>query len=439
MLPCAVCLLSLPKLLLTASLCARAQAPQPPPSSQLSPQAAYQDALHPLQTTRNNIANWSEVEQAAMAVAVSKAKDSCLARHPGDYTGADLVDLARLCSLGQQWPPVVDAADRYIALPGPKPLLADASIARTEAHLRLKQEPEALGSALTLLQVVPYSADVAACVDEVLAYTRYVHTADALTLARARQIQILRALRSAAAPITAATATTPAQPPHALYADGLLLPTLLQLATRPAEAQDALGNLDKALPAFLPPDDALRIAQDRRRYALLGRPLPAIQPISSLSSPTNKLPAIPAHNTITALLLFPDWCAQCVHLGTQLPETVFKVEGRSAYLYALLAQTTPARKPDPTVTNTVYHPAYAAALLAETPTVTVSPDTLTRFEAEDFPLLILTDDHGILRVLEPVTAQDLQPGGDLDAAIALVGRNFGTAPKSGPTTPPAGH
>ena len=425
-----------------------ALAQTPPPAAaqnpQLSPQAAYQDALHPLEVTRHNIANWSDVEIAAMNVAISKAKSGCDARQPTDYTGSDLVDLARLCSLGQQWPAVLAAAGRYIAAPNqPKPLLPDAYIAQTEAHLRLKQEPEALRSALTLLTAVPYSTDVGECVDEAISYMRFVHTADALTLAKARQPLLLHALTAAATPVSAKTspsAADPAPTPAALtptlpainelYADALLLPTLLQLAAEPAEAEAALASIEKTLPSSLPSDDALRIAAARHQYAFLGKPLTGIAPLTSLSSPANKLPVLPAINTITALLLFPDWCAQCVRLGPQLPETVFKVEGHSAYLYALLAETVPPRKPDPKITNTAFNPAYAAAMLAETPTVTVPPDTLTRFEAADFPLLLLTDATGILRVLQPITAQDLQPGGDLDAAIALIGRNFNHLPSA---------
>ena len=440
-------------LTLSAALTAPAQTNvQPSPTRgeapQLSPQAAYQDALHPLEVTRRNVANWSDVELAAMNVAVAKAKDACNARQTASYSGPDLIELARLCSLGQQWTAVLDAAGRYLAEPAePKPLLSDAYIAQTEAHLRLKQEPAALESELALLKAVPYSPEVAECTNEVLAYMRFVHTEDAITVARARQPFVLSALATPPAPQPTTASPTAVQQPagfslHDLYADALLLPTLLQLAARPAEAAGALAAVEKALPAALPTDDALRIAALRRQYALLGKPVPSIAPLTSLSSPPEKLPVLPARQTITALLLFPDWCAECVRLGPQLPETVFKVEGHSAYLYALLAETVPPHKPDPKITNTAFNPAYAAALMAETPTVTVAPDTLARFEATDFPLLLITDAHGVLRVLQPITAQDLQPGGDLDAAIALIGRNFShpssaSAPSShtAPSTP----
>lgn len=423
--------LSLTLACLLLTLTGHAQnATSPASPNQLSPGAAYTDALHPLEVTRHNIANWSDVELAAMTVAIRTAKASCDTRKASDYTNADLVDLARLCSLGQQWPAVIAASTRYIDDPTqPKPLLTDAYTAKTEAHLHLKQEPEALTTALALLAAVPYTTEASQCIDEALDYMRFVHTADALKLASARQQLVLAALGT---PPT----SSPDQPSiSTLYANGLSLAILQQLASRPNEAQATVAALDAALPANTSGDDKLRIAGQRRQYALLGKPLSGINPLASLSSPTNKIPELPAHSTLTALLLFPDWCAQCVYMGPHLPETVFKVEGHSAYLYALLAQTVPPRKPDPTVTNKAYNPAYAAALLAETPTITVPPETLNRFEATDFPLLLVTDPDGILRVLEPVSAQDLQPGGSVDAAIALVGKTFLLTPS--PSTVPA--
>ena len=412
-----------------------------PSDAQLSPQAAYEEALHPLEVTRHNIANWSDTELAAMNVAIARAGTDCGARKPESYTGTDLVDLARLCSLGQQWPAVLAAASRYIGAPGePKPQLTDAFVAQTEASLRLKQEPAALQSALAMLKAVPYSADVGDCVDEALGYMRFVHTQDAVALAEARQPYVLAALRTTATaptPVLPASAAAPAGASlSALYAQGQQLPMLQLLSGRHPEAEQSLLALETALPKSPSQDDTLRIARLRRRYALLGKPLTGITPLRSLSMPTNVLPALPAHGAITAMLLFPDWCAQCVRLGPQLPPTVFTVEGHSAYVYGLLSETVPERKPDPTVTNAAFSPAYAASMLAETPVVTIPPSTLIRFEADDFPLLLLTDSNGILRVLQPVSVQDLQPGGDLDAAIALVGRFF-SGPKSASSPPSA--
>ncbi|MBE7182514.1 MAG: hypothetical protein INR71_15130, partial [Terriglobus roseus] len=313
--------------LLPLAATAQTSVPLGAPPPQLSPQAAYQDAMHPLQITRNNIANWSDTEIAAMNVAIAKAKAGCLARNPADYDAAALIDLARLCSLGQQWPSVVLAASRYIEndVAEPKPLLPDAYVAKTEALLRMKAEPTALASALTMLSTVPYTPDIGDCVDEAIGYMRFVHNADALTLAMKRQPLLLRALETTGAPAAAQPTTgAPPQPAvapasssltaEALYRQGLLLPALQQLAAEPVAAKGSVSALDAALPLSLNSDDTLRIAQDRRRYALLGRPLPRLHPLASLSMPYDRPPALPVRGAITAMLLFPDWCAQCVRM-----------------------------------------------------------------------------------------------------------------------------
>ncbi len=409
----------------------RAQAgsplPQTTPDPQLSPRAAYEQAIHPLEVTRHNIANWSDVELAAMTVSIAEARTACGARDPEQYANADLIDLARLCSLGQQWPAVITAAARYLAAQNiGKPLLAEAYIAKVEAELHLNQEATALSDAQAMLHAVPFSPDISACVDEAIDYMRFVHTADALTLAAARQPLLFQALQSS----PAASSTVPASPSastltlHDLYAGGLALASLQQLAAQPEAARDTVAALDEALPPTMPSDDALLVAQLRKQYGLLGKPASGISVLRSLSMPFNKPPALPAPGAITAMLLFPDWCAACVRLVPQLPQTVFSVEGHSAYVYALLAETVPARKPDPKLTNTGFSPSYAAALLAGTPTVTVAPETPRHFAAVDFPFLILTDANGNVRVLQALGPADFQPGGSLDAAIALVGRTF---------------
>ena len=428
----------------TSSQAAASAAAAASPQPQLSPRAAYDDALHPLDITRHNIANWSDIEIAAMRVSIARGKAECAARSVEKFSGPDLLDLAHLCSLGQQWPAVAGAAALYINEPrAPKPLLADAYANKVDAELRMKDEASALIDVQTMLASVPYQPTVAETVDEALDYMRFMHTADAITLANARQPYLLTGMH-AGQPSAAATpgsgaegntartdtaAAAPSEPKaaipmHQLYSEGLQLATLYQLQAKPDMAAAALAALEAALPATLAPDDALPIAAERRRYALLGKPLAGITPLASLSSPVEQLPALPALHTETAMFLFPDWCAACVRMGPRLPETVVSVEGHAAYMYALLVETVPSRKPDPHAANAGFEPAFARASLAETPTVVVAPAALDRFAATDFPFLIITDANGMVRVLQPVGADDLQPGGSVDAAIALVGKTF---------------
>lgn len=436
--------------LLASSPLIHAQATSPPSQAdpnQLSPQAAYVGALHPLESTRANIANWSDLEIAAMKISIARAKTACDARADTAYAGSDLLDFARLCALGQEWPVVADAAGRYLAEPNTeKPRLTEAFATRVGAELRMKAENAALVDSQTMLSVVPYTAAVGSSTDETLAYMRFVHTTDALALATQRQPLILDRLRTPldSGPVsetaknaehpTATPTAAPPPPTHVLYAEGLELAMLQQLSGHPEAAQPTRAALDAALPPNLRADEALPVAASRRQYDLLGQPLPKIAAKASLQTVSGKLPFIPAHHTITGLLLFPDWCAACLRLGPKLPETVVSVEGHGAYLYALLAETVPPRMPPPSRTSP--DPAFAAAALAGTPTVTVPAKTLDLFGADDFPCFILLDANGILRVLQTVAEEDLAPGGVIDAAIALVGRTFPpTIPAPAPQPP----
>ena len=431
-------------LLFSATALAQNTSPAAPPQ-QLSPKAAYDFAMHPLDVTRHSVANWSDIEIAALKVAMDRAQKDCATRDPKTFTGEALIDLVRLCSLGQAWPSVIQAATLYITADTlSKPLLTQAYAGQIDADLHLKKEPDALASARTMLTIVPYDTLTAETIGEAISYMQFVNTSDALTLATLRQPLLLALLQataaSAAAPAASTSADEPPQSLHELYADGLTLPALQQLAkVPPADVAATLIALDAALPATLPPDEAIPIAASRRRYALLGKPLPKIAGLSYLSMP-GKLPQLPAINALTALLLFPDWCAQCVQMGRQFPETVFTVAGHEAYLYGLLAQTVP---PAPGATakgapaSTAFDPSDAANLLRETPTIVVEPALLDQFAATDVPLLILTDAQGIVRAVQPVSEDAIAPGSTIDSAIARVGAQW-PSPLLTPKKPASG-
>jgi hypothetical protein len=411
---------------------AHTQKPAPP---QLSPKAAYAEAMHPLEVTRHSIANWSDIEIDALKVTIAHAATECNARTPKDYADEALIDLARLCTLGQRWRAVVESNTLYIAADTPaKPLLNQAYGSRINAELHLKQEPAALADCLTMLKVVPYDALSAEVIDEAIEYMQFVHTADALTLDAAREPFVLANIATPQSAVNPDPSATPPQTLHDLYGTGLAFAALQQLADQLDAAAATVTQLDAALPATLTPDDAIPIADARKRYAFLGKPLPAIAMLDSLSMP-NKLPQLPAPGAITALLLFPDWCVQCVRMGKQFPTSVFIVEGHEAYAYGLMAEVAPAMpKPPPSKDAPPPKPT-PREILAETPTVVVSPAVLTQFAASDFPFLILADAQGIIRVIQPVAEDVLQQGGTLDSAIAVVAANWALKPATPAAAP----
>src|SRR5262249_12112493 len=85
---------------------------QSPPGP--SPGAIYKSAMHPLDVVRISLDNWSDAELAALASGMRKAAAACAQAKPEDYSGEDLYDFARLCSLGQDWSGANNAATRYI-------------------------------------------------------------------------------------------------------------------------------------------------------------------------------------------------------------------------------------------------------------------------------------------------------------------------------------
>jgi hypothetical protein len=419
--------------LLPAAILAQTAAPP----LQLSPKAAYEDAIRPLELTRRSMSNWSDTESSALLVSMDHAKADCAARDPQAFNGADLIDLAKLCALGQNFPAVIDASNRYIAADEPKVQLTQAYADLIDAQLHLKDETAALRSAQAMLAAVPYDTLTAETVDEAIGFMQFLYTNDAVALARAREPHLLALLSTMAAGVPQPSTYPGAEPPQSLrelFADGIALAAIEQLdKAPPASVAATLTALNAAVPSILTPDDAIPIELARRRYALLGQPLPDLahpahptdpqKPVALASVDVRgRLPRLPAHNAITALLLFPDWCAQCIRMATKLPSTVFTVAGHEAYLYGLLAQTVPPnpRTTTPTALTTITA-ADAANYLRGTSTVLVDPSFLNQFGVDDFPFLIVTDSQGIIRVLEPVPDDALNPGGVIDAAIAHIG------------------
>ncbi len=428
---------SLAALLLTPLSLAQST-PQPP---QLSPQAAYAKVLLPLTITRASMDNWSDSELAALKAAMEQARLECAARSPQTLRGDDLIALARLCSLGQQWSSVTAAARQYIdSTDTPKPLLAQAYALAIDAALRTHDEAAALDASHAMLAAVPYDTTVDEALNEALRYLQLAYMPDALALYAAREPVLLAGLRAPKSEPAPAAPAGQAVSIGALYADGLAFAALQQFAGQPAEAAATVAALDAALeaePTALSPDDAIPIADARRQYALLGHPLPKLPLIASLYA-EHETPLIDTnYGASTVFFLFPPWCAQCVRMGQDFMKTIVRLRDEDVHLYGLLAQTPPPVPASPAVVvhpNGAKHkradpapepeapeaPKTAAELLRHTPTLIVPPETLDQFAASNFPLLIATDSKGIIRFLQPAPETALNPGDFLDQVTAHI-------------------
>jgi hypothetical protein len=464
-----------PVLLFLSSL-ATAQSAVPTPGlvapetePQLSPQAAYDLASRPLDIVRRPVSNWSEVEQTALKVAVAEAKTACEARSPYQYQGEDRLSYARLCAFAQSWQQVQQSALGYLiaqssATPAEKltgfPNLSMAFDYEVQASLHLKNTANAFGTAQTMLRTVAYDDLASDAVNSTVLYVQLIQTDQAIALLAQRQPLLLAMLKTRGVPVDAKAAPVPdtgallpsARPPmsiHDLYADAIQLPAMLQFDDKPEEAAKALAELEASLPANLSPDDTIPNAASRRQYMLLGSPLPPIAASASLLDLTS--PAAPDLNRKTAgasaLLLFPDWCAQCVAMDTLFNQATTSLAADGFHFYALLAQANPhppAAPSTPVSKPTAKGPAKGTSLarsgakgaasaaakpesahieisvgsgpssadqLVGTQTLIVPNELLDTFAATDFPLLVVTDGRGLVRNIGIAPENVLVEGG----------------------------
>jgi hypothetical protein len=442
----------MPLLLFLLTTLATAQSVPAPTPAQISPQSAYEQAMHPLEITRNAITNWSDAETTALAIAVKQASEACSARTPGQFTGDDLIAYARLCALGQQWPTVLTAATSYItSTDSSKPQLAQAYAYQVGAALHTNDPKAILADSIAMLNAVPYTSITDETMYGALHYLQLAFTPEAITLYTARQPILLSALRNPQ-PATPATAIETSVPIHTLYAGGLAFAALQQFVDDPQAAAKTVTELDAALPAALAPDDSIPIGETRRQYALLGTHLPAITLTLSLFS-VGETPRINTnYGSSTVLFLFPDWCAQCVRLAQQILPTLFRISESEVHLYALLAQPAPPiaappkgppkptfakLKPSSTDPSQPEPPKTTAEQLRGTPTLIVPPATITQFAATDFPLLIATDSKGIIRFIQPASETALNQGDFLDQITMHIAKQWPKQPPPAAAAPSA--
>ena len=437
--------------ILITSATLSAQTPNTTP--QLSPEAAYNQAVTPVEITHRSIANWSDTEIAALGIAVIQAKQACLDRAAITYTGDDLISYAKLCAFGQQWPATLTAATAYIKSIDPqKPQLAQAYAYQIQAHLNLKDEQAALAHSLDMLQAVPYTPLTDEVITASINYLQIAFPYDALVLQNIRQPILLRLLRASQTQTPLPPGTPAPVPPHTLFEHALVAAALQQYINQPQAAASVVTNLDAATPANLPSDEANLIATARRQYALLGTHLPPITVSAALATPTAAARINPDFGSSTVLLLFPPWCAQCIRISQAIAPTLMRLHENNVHIYGLLADNPPppppavpkptpsnhSRRPTQTQQETLTtldkpEPPSAVDLLRGTPSLVVAPSTLTDFAAADFPFLIATDHDGIIRLLLPAVPENaFVIGGAIDQITNQIAREW-----PAPSTKPA--
>lgn len=354
------------------------------------PGAIYKEAMHPLDVVRSSVDNWSEAELAALAIGVHKAHEACSQADPKDYSGDDLYDLSRLCSLGQDWKAANTAALQYIAS-GTETHRAQAYVISMNALVQLHSLDSASQTALEMVHKLPYDAEVAYGIRYIKDYMEKAGSFMAFTIADEESYRLVQALQQ----------HTPLKAAHgdaviglgALYESGLQLAFLRRYAGDDDGAAAAVAALDAALPepSKLTTEDQERINAIRTQYKLLGTRLPELNVIQSFQSATAKPRIDPNFGVATVLVLYPDWCAHCKKMMKTLTAFAITNGDIPIHAYGLMFRETPA---DPAKA----HPKIPDEL-SGTATLLVPTNTAETFAATDFPLGIVTDTDGVIRFI----------------------------------------
>jgi hypothetical protein len=428
----------------------------------LSPQAAYDEARRPLDITRAPFENWSDVEQAALAVSIKKASESCKARTSYQFTGEDLIAYSRLCFFGEEWQNVQLAASNYIlaqqvATAADKltgfPNLSTAFDYSIQALLHLSDPFHAKSTSENMLRTVPYDDLVSEATNLTARYFQFTGSEDdALALLAERQPILLAQLQAQSTPSSPASTNAPAptSPPpvqsphptlsiHDLYADAIALPAMQQYDNQRNAAAASFAEVEAALPANLSPDDAIPTAEIRRQYLLLGSSLPHITAFAWLLDSSFLVPHDFGANfgSATVLFLFPDWCG-CVGMGSQFPSTAERLLKKGVRFYALMAQASPPPPPkkngakpsspaaskstDAKATDAIQavRKPTATEYLTGSPTLVVPNGILDTFVATDFPLIVVTDHRGMIRAIQIAPENALEKDHLLDQIVGHV-------------------
>ncbi|KAA6464555.1 peroxiredoxin family protein [Acidobacteria bacterium AB60] len=428
---------------------ASGQQPAPPPESPSAPSALtpgelYKQAMHPLDVVRSSMDNWSDTEMSAFLVGVRMAKEACGQASPETYGGDDLYDLARLCSLGQDWNAANTAATRYLDSRA-EPHRTQAFALSINALMHLNGADLAVQTAHSMMENQPFDAEAAYALRYLKEALEQAGDPSAAYLAQSEHAEIVKALQNGTA-LKAAHG-------EAVMSLGTLYESAMELAFwqryrhRDADAATTANDIDEALAkgAALSAEDRLRIEAVRTQYALLGKPLPALKTTAvdepprlkgktaaaqlSRSQPPAQIG--PDFGAATVLVVFPDWCPQCRKMMKALTEFGAANKTTPIHAYGLMFLDDPAALDQTAEEKRAAHE-QSLRDVQGTNTLVVDGKDARALGILDFPLGIVLDHEGKVRFVGVLPADAFSGNGYIGKVLV---RMTGGAAASTPQAP----
>lgn len=374
------------------------------------PGEVYQEAMKPLDMVRSSLDNWSDAELGALSTGIHMAREACGQAGIEGNADDDLYDLIRLCALGQDWNKTNAAALKYIA-GGAEIHRAQAYAMSVDALVRMNDVAGAVKTAREMLQGLPYDAEVAYALRYLKTYLEQASDPAALTLATEEHGALVEALK-AGVPLKAVYggAVIGIGP---LFDSGMRLAFLERYSGDDRGAERTCAALDGAVgaAAAMTAVDRQLIAAVRTQYGLLGTHLPEIDAERFLTTPARAVKVHSDAGFVTVLAIFPDWCPQCTKTMQGLTEFAAEHVAAKVHGYGLMV-----RQDD----KTEARPQDSLKELKETATVMVTAEAAQVFGAVDYPLIVVTDEKGLIYFAGLIPQNAFVPNGYMEQVIGRI-------------------
>lgn len=361
--------------------------------------------MRPFDATRADIGNWSDIEISALTVAMKTAHTECQRLEQSPREGEELYALARLCSLGQDWPGTYSAATRYLR-DDKAPHLPQAYYLAIQADLNLKNISDAVEMLKAMNTRLPLTAETNAVFEYALTFIQFNRPDLGIEIALIRQPKLLQAVSGSNTTLSPGTAEAAAWQ----------VLQLLRFDNRvPSEINGSMNDLQQAIAARTQPPtstDAYIAAVARRRYEAIGNPMPKFAVLRS----TGNLRYLATPTDANLYVLYPEDCASCASFPNAVADLKKGLNTR-ARAWALIEATPETSTQPPAATTPL---AKKEQPKAEPPALYTNTPIMQMLGAEGVPFYVVTDRKGNIRFLATGSSAWLHPDSFQDILIQVI-------------------
>jgi thiol-disulfide isomerase/thioredoxin len=373
------------------------------------PGEMYQQAMKPLDVVRSSLDNWSDTELRALTTGMMIAHTACDNAVAEGMPNEDLYDLIRLCALGQDWVRTKAIAQQYLAT-GDETHRAQAYAMSVNSQVHINDLEGAVKTAREMLHGLPYDAEVAYALRYLKTYLDQSVDPQALTLATEEHPILVEALK--AGPVLKAAHGNAVIGTGELFESGMQLAFLQRYGGDSRGAERTLMDLQGAVGSLtgLSAEDKQLIDAAQVRYGLLAGQVSSLEAERIQPLPAAKVKLRSDTGFVTVFALLPEWCPQCLKTMKGLTEFAAEHVAAKVHGIGLIVR-------DETMGATNEE---AYAQMNGTNLLRITSRDAAAFGAVDYPLIVVTDQHGTIYFVGQIPDNAFVPNGYMEQVIGRI-------------------